>query len=41
MQCWVMVGTTLGDGWCNVGSRLVQCWVMVGTKLGDGWCNVW
>ena len=19
VQCWVMVGTKLGDGWCNVG----------------------
>ena len=37
MQCWVTVGAMLGDGWCNVGSRLVQCWVMVGTQLGHGW----
>ena len=35
-----MVGTKLGDGWCNVGSWLAQSWIMVGTKLGDGWHNV-
>ena len=40
VQCWVMVGTKLGDGWCNVGSWLAQCWVMVGGMLCHGWCNV-
>ena len=39
VQCWVMVGTKLGDGWWNVGSRVAQCWVMVGGMLGDGWWN--
>ena len=38
--CWVMVGATLCDGWCNVGLWLMQCWVMVGEMLGHGWCNV-
>ena len=37
--CWVMVGATLCDGWCNVGLWLMQCWVMVGTMLGHDWCN--
>ena len=40
MQCWLMVGAMLGDGWCNVGCWLVQCWVMVGAMLGVGWYNV-
>ena len=39
VQCWVMVGTLLGDGWDNVGLWLGQCWVMVGAMLGYGWRN--
>ena len=42
-----MVGTTLADGWGNVGGWLGQHWLMigltlhkVGTTLVDGWVNV-
>ena len=34
-----MVGTLLGDGWCNVGLWLAHYWVMVGIIFGYGRYN--